>query len=58
MIWILNRTPNFYGFDNTVEPLSSDPGGGGGGVKITSDNCRAKITGLNGVGTVGLRSDD
>ena len=39
---------------NTVEPLLSDPLEG---VTIRSDNRRAKITGLNGVGRVGLRSD-
>ena len=39
----------------TVYPLLSDPDGGG---TVGSDNRRAKITGLNGVGRVGLRSDN
>ena len=36
-----------------VEPLLSDLLG-----RVTSDNRRAKITGLDGVGRVGLRSDN
>ena len=39
----------------TVEPLLSDPLGR---VKIRSYNRKAKITGLNGVGRVGLRLDN
>ena len=39
----------------TVEPLLSDPLGG---VSVRSDNRKAKITGSNGVGRVGLRLDN
>ena len=40
---------------DTVEPLLSNHLGG---VTIRSDNRRAKIIGLNGVGRVVLRSDN
>ena len=40
---------------DTVEPLLSDPLGR---VTIRSDNRKPKITGLNGVGRVGLRLDN
>ena len=45
---------------NTVQPLLSDPLGEEQLVGIVegSDNRRAKITGLNGIGRVGLRSDN
>ena len=43
-----------------VEPLLSDPLGEEQlvWIKEQSNNTRAKITGLNGVGRVGLRSDN
>ena len=40
---------------NTVEPVLSDPLGR---VTIRLDNRKAKITGLHGVGRVGLRSEN
>ena len=50
----------FIRLRNTVEPLLSDPLGEEQLVQIIEglDNTRAKIIGLNGVGRVGLRSDN
>ena len=40
---------------NTVEPLFSDPLGR---LTVRSDNRKPKITDLNGIGRVSLRSDN
>ena len=46
---------NFRHKNNTVEPQLSDPLRG---ITISWDNRRAKTTGLNGLGRVGLRLDN